>query len=138
MILTNCAACAAPLAHTAPRCVRCQTRYCIALNLAQSLGATKRYQECKSFLREQLPGMRRTLGEKHELYEKMRCNYASLLFNDTGSSRDELVEAVAIFEELTLTARRVYGPSHPQTKLFEHHFELSKSDPRLVVRAPSV
>ena len=23
MILTNCAACAAPLAHTAPRCVRC-------------------------------------------------------------------------------------------------------------------
>ena len=28
MILTNCAACAAPLAHTAPRCVRCETRYC--------------------------------------------------------------------------------------------------------------
>ena len=28
MILTNCAACAAPLAHDAPRCVRCDTRYC--------------------------------------------------------------------------------------------------------------
>ncbi|CAH0367365.1 unnamed protein product [Pelagomonas calceolata] len=28
MILTNCAACAAPLAHDAPRCVRCWTRYC--------------------------------------------------------------------------------------------------------------
>ena len=28
MILTNCAACAAPLARTAPRCIRCQTRYC--------------------------------------------------------------------------------------------------------------
>ena len=28
MILTNCAACAAPLAHDAPRCVRCQLRYC--------------------------------------------------------------------------------------------------------------
>ena len=28
MILTNCAACAAPLAHTGPRCVRCHTRYC--------------------------------------------------------------------------------------------------------------
>ena len=28
MILTNCAACAAPLAHDAPRCVRCLTRYC--------------------------------------------------------------------------------------------------------------
>ena len=30
MILTNCAACAAPLAHDAPRCVRCQVRYCSA------------------------------------------------------------------------------------------------------------
>ena len=28
MILTTCAACAAPLAHDAPRCVRCHTRYC--------------------------------------------------------------------------------------------------------------
>ena len=28
MIITNCAACAAPLAHNAPRCVRCKTRYC--------------------------------------------------------------------------------------------------------------
>ena len=27
MILTKCAACAAPLAHDAPRCVRCKTRY---------------------------------------------------------------------------------------------------------------
>ena len=28
MILPNCAACAAPLAHDAPRCVRCKLRYC--------------------------------------------------------------------------------------------------------------
>ena len=28
MILTHCAACAAPLAHDAPRCIRCHTRYC--------------------------------------------------------------------------------------------------------------
>ena len=28
MLLTTCAACAAPLAHDAPRCVRCKTRYC--------------------------------------------------------------------------------------------------------------
>ena len=33
MILTNCAACAAPLAHDAPRCVRCHTRYCNATYL---------------------------------------------------------------------------------------------------------
>ena len=28
MLLINCAACAAPLAINAPRCVRCRTRYC--------------------------------------------------------------------------------------------------------------
>ena len=28
MILTTCAACAAPLAHDAPRCIRCKMRYC--------------------------------------------------------------------------------------------------------------
>ena len=28
MILTTCPACAAPLAHDAPRCIRCHTRYC--------------------------------------------------------------------------------------------------------------
>ena len=28
MILTKCAACAAPLAHDAPRCLRCKVRYC--------------------------------------------------------------------------------------------------------------
>ena len=27
-LLTKCAACAAPLAHNAPRCVRCKVRYC--------------------------------------------------------------------------------------------------------------
>ena len=36
MILTNCAACAAPLAHDAPRCVRCQTRYCSELCLRKN------------------------------------------------------------------------------------------------------
>ena len=28
MILTQCAACARPISHTAPRCARCHTRYC--------------------------------------------------------------------------------------------------------------
>ena len=39
MLLTNCAACAAPLAHDAPRCVRCETRYCsvTCLRLHESL-----------------------------------------------------------------------------------------------------
>jgi hypothetical protein len=38
MIITTCAACAAPLAHDAPRCVRCQTRYCDNSCLKQCRG----------------------------------------------------------------------------------------------------
>ena len=36
-LLTNCAACAAPLAHTAPRCVRCFTRYCKSVEILEDL-----------------------------------------------------------------------------------------------------
>ena len=77
-------------------------------------------------------------AEQYHANKKYKEAVAVAVEKCAGSPRDEVVEAVAILEELTLTARRVYGPSHPQTKLFEHHFELSKSDPRLVVRAPSV
>ena len=42
MILTNCAACAAPLAHNAPRCVRCHTRYC---------NKTCQHDHCENVLR---------------------------------------------------------------------------------------
>ena len=46
MILTNCAACAAPLAHDAPRCVRCHTRYCDATSrLFQRCPTLRTFQE---------------------------------------------------------------------------------------------
>ena len=46
MILTNCAACAAPLAHNAPRCVRCATRYGRAgEDFARTLKFTLNYAE---------------------------------------------------------------------------------------------
>ena len=67
MILTNCAACAAPLAHDAPRCVRCWTRYCNAT------------------------------------------------YNDEGATLDDLREAVTTLAEITRTARRVMGGTHPLT-----------------------
>ena len=40
--------------------------------------------------------------------------------DDHGSSRDDVVEAVTIFEELSSTARRIYGESHPFAKLIQH------------------
>ena len=37
MILTNCAACAAPLPRLAKQCSRCQTRYCNVERLLRTL-----------------------------------------------------------------------------------------------------
>ena len=37
-----------------------------------------------------------------------------------GSSRDDVVEAETIFEELASTTRRVYGEFHPFAKLIQH------------------
>ena len=85
MILTNCAACAAPLAHTAPRCVRCWTRYCEA---------------------------QRVLGKRNQLTLLIGAGYAVALYQDPGATLADLREAVATLEEVAPTGRRVLGGAH--------------------------
>ena len=71
MILTTCAACAAPLAHNAPRCVRCKLRYCNATcqhdqTLFQPDDATRNeVNEAITTLEELLPVVRRVFGKTH-------------------------------------------------------------------------
>ena len=69
MILTTCAACAAPLAHTAPRCVRCHTRYCNA-TCQQDPGATlDDLREAVTTLEEIEPTARRVFGSAYPTTE---------------------------------------------------------------------
>ena len=103
MILTTCAACAAPLAHTAPRCVR------------SSLGTNQHFKEARSVLRKMVPVARRVLGEGHMLTFKMRWTYAKAFYMDSAATLDDLGEVVAKLEDLALTARRVFGSAHPLT-----------------------
>ena len=64
MILINCAACAAPLAHNAPRCVRCHTRYCNST--CQDAGATfDDLREAVETSEEIARTTRRVLGATH-------------------------------------------------------------------------
>ena len=128
MILTNCAACAAPLAHNAPRCVRCHTRYCNATcqhdhwrrgHYASSLLSLDRFEEAKLFLRKTIPVARRVLGETRELTLKMRWAYAMALYGDDDATLDDLREAVTTLEETERTARRVLGGAHPTTGWIE-------------------
>ena len=63
MILTNCAACAAPLAHDAPRCIRCKTRYCDAKD--KGAGILDHLREAVTTLEETERIARRVLGGAH-------------------------------------------------------------------------
>ena len=85
------------------------------LNLSVSLSQTRRITEGKAFLREQIPKARRALGAEDDTVMRLRGTYASMICMDHESSRDELVEAAAIFGELHSRTRRVYGPQHPLT-----------------------
>ena len=68
MILTNCAACAAPLALDAPRCVRCQTRTVYARTLYFDPTATlDDLREAVTALEETERTMRRVFGVTHPL-----------------------------------------------------------------------
>ena len=72
MILTTCAACAAPLAHDAPRCVRCKVRYLHLLrkiygdSLCRADGATlDDVREAVETLEDTERTARRVLGAAH-------------------------------------------------------------------------
>ena len=92
MILTNCAACAAPLAHDAPRCVRCHTRYCdktYALYTDPS-ATLDDLRESVTTLEETTRTARRVLGGAHpdlRVYERsLRNARAALAARETPSA----------------------------------------------------
>ena len=66
MILTNCAACAAPLAHDAPRCVRCKLRYFNAIDTGATLDDLR---EAVTTFEDTERIARRVFGGAHPLTE---------------------------------------------------------------------
>ena len=102
-----------------------------ALNYASSLLQLKRFEEVKALLRKKIPMARRVLGESDETMLRMRGCFADALLNDPGATLGELREAVTTLEELTRTARRVFGGAHPFTTWIEGHLR----NPRAVLAA---
>ncbi len=74
---------------------------------------------------------RRVLGDSDDLTLRMRFNYARTLYEDTGSTLDDLREAVTSLEETERTIRRVLGSAHPLTMDIEDELR----DARAVLRA---
>ena len=57
----------------------------------------------------------------------MRDIYATALYNDPGATHDDLREAVATFEEIERTARRVLGGAHPLAVTIEASLQQARA-----------
>ncbi|CAH0373301.1 unnamed protein product [Pelagomonas calceolata] len=128
MILTTCAACAAPLAHDAPRCVRCHTRYCNKTcqhdhwrrghkqmckkihrgGNAEQYHADKKYKEAVAVAVEACADD--TNGEEDFSTLRAAINYMGSLIQLQRSE-----EAKALYRKTLPVARRVLGESHEMT-----------------------
>ena len=86
------------------------------ISYAASLKDQQRFEEAKSLLRKKMPLARRTLGAEHDLTLNFQDIYAQCLNRDPSASRDDVVEAIEIFEDIQRRARRVFGPDHPNWK----------------------
>ena len=106
-----------------------------ANNLATSLLRCERYEEVKPFLRATIPEAARELGTEDATVLTLRINYASALISE-GRSRDDLVEAVALLEELSSTARRIFGTAHPTMMTINGNLESARSKLASFAAAP--
>mmetsp|Transcript_4645 Transcript_4645/g.14060 ORF Transcript_4645/g.14060 Transcript_4645/m.14060 type:complete len:164 (-) Transcript_4645:38-529(-) len=89
-------------------------------NLVLSLDRCKLWDESKSLLRDQLlPAARRSLGFDHDLTLRLGRSLAVALTRNPESTRDDLLEAESIMQDVVQRRRRVFGPAHPHTKLSE-------------------
>ena len=110
MILTTCAACAAPLAHDAPGCARCLTRYCSMGNLAITYSRMGRNEEALRVSRDVYFAHVRLDGEENEVTMHAATNYAWTLVE-----LKRFEEAKALLHETILVARRVLGETGEHT-----------------------
>ena len=95
------------------------------INYAISLNDLRRFEETRSLLRKTTPVAQRVLGKCNDITLRMRWIYTATLCED-GATLDELHEAVATFEEIERTVRRVYGSAHPLLVNIENTLQISR------------
>ena len=132
MILTTCAACAAPLAHTAPHCGRCQTRYCGRPCQVQHYKEGGHKALCKKIKKG--GGAEQYHADKKYKEAVAVAAEALVLYRDPAATLDDLREAVTTLEDVARIARRVFGGAHPLTTQIED--ELREARAALHAREP--
>jgi len=85
-------------------------------NLTVSLNQRKLFGETKTLVRDKLlPAARRSLGADHDLTLKLNQNLSAALQLSPEHTRDDLLEAQTIMQDVIQRRRRVFGPAHPNT-----------------------
>ena len=74
-----------------------------------------------------MPEARRVFEKEDVMMLRFRDNYALSLFKNSDASRDDLVAAVAEYEDLDRVARRVLGPDHDVTREFRGNMEAARA-----------
>ena len=87
----------------------------IANSLVYSLVKSGHYAEAKTMSRKLIPQCRRAHGPDDDLRLLLRQNYAEALYSDAGASRADVLQAVAILEDVTRASRQTFGAHHPRT-----------------------
>ena len=85
-------------------------------------------------MREQLPKERRALSPENDIMIRLRWTYAEALRVDDRATRKDLIESVKILEELSTSARRIYGPGNPTVKNVEHSLECAYENLGIALR----
>ena len=85
-------------------------------NLLSSLIKSGHYAEAKALARKLISQCGQALGPGDAFTLALRQNYAEALYGDAGASRADVLQAVAILEDVVRARRRVFGNhDHPET-----------------------
>jgi len=92
-------------------------RSAAVINFAVALYKAKQFAASRALLLEEMPEALRFYGPDDPDYLYMRYVFARviILHKDLAVKR----EAVQIIEDVYLTSRRVLGPSHPKTEMYQ-------------------
>ena len=90
-----------------------------AILYAMSLFELRRFEEAKSLLCKTMPVAQRNLGANDLYTLTARKVYAHMIYDDEGSTLDEVREAMTMLEEAAPISRRVLGGTHPLTLQIE-------------------
>ena len=101
----------------------------ITINSANNLALSLENAEAKSLMRKNSSISRRSLGEDHIYTLRARSLLAGALLKEHDFH--EWHEGVAIYEDVCRRSRRVFGESHPDTRIFQTNFDVAKKIVRL-------